>query len=503
MTEKQQSLFDPIVQDESVQPEKSRLVTWDSSLTHRMRVLLHTSPLHDLRLSDQRRDPDFRHYDSLALAIAVLDLVIDTMGLDREADRAAVLRALVPLLKEMDDAAGVAHDHQRHADMTDRVLAGLRNDGNGRRPFDLDYQDFDADGKAVRRVLEFRLVADHFHPAGGVVLRLSNEAVNLYLNALELDIEDAQAATEAVVHSQLARGKFNEAVQSARNARLQSIRYQDKLISILRDTRRDVGRVDWRYDVPRLLSEALEHIKSRLDTESTIISTAEQRLDVLAAGDDRARKVAEVVRLIRDCRLRHVDLHDQLMHARNVFLDEQARQGFLPAPLTPVPELMTEVLEPVLRLGRSLALEALDQVFPTFFGARAAPALSLAETVLWQLRPRREAPSNEVPLEATDLSSYGADVLRYSREVRNQAETMLAQIDAPITLSSLLEDAKAAAPAQTELPELLALLILHHYAPDQEEAAILRVEKSLGKSLCVTGFDGDEMDISRWGQDAV
>ena len=48
-------------------------------------------------------------------------------------------------------------------------------------------------------------------------------------NAFGLDIEDAQAANEAVVQSQLARGKFNEAIQSAQNARGQSMRYEEKI----------------------------------------------------------------------------------------------------------------------------------------------------------------------------------------------------------------------------------------------------------------------------------
>lgn len=470
---------------------------WDRFLTHRMRVLLHTVPMHELRLSDTRRDTELRHYNSLALAMKVLDLIIENTGLDREADRAAVERALAPFLQAMDEAAGVSPDPHRHEEMVDRVLSGLRNDSGSRRPFDITYQDFDDQGHAVTRQLEFRLVADHFHPAGGVVLRLSNEAVNLYLNALELDIEDAQAAAEAVVHSQLARGKFDEAVQSARNARWQSIRYQEKVDTILRDTRRDVGRVDWHDEVPKLLTEALAHIKGRLDTESAILQTAEERLDILDAGDERCRRVAEVAQLIRDCRLRHIDLHNQLMRARNVFLDEQARQAFVPTPLQPLPELVSEVLQPVLRLGRARALEVLEPAFPAFLGAQPPATLSIAELVLWQLRPRREQSSDEVPVEETDLSVYGADVLRYPPEIREHAEAILARITSPVTLSALLEEAQADG-APPDLLELLVLLALHHYAPDESGVSPIRVERVPEVVLQAARFFGDEMEICPW-----
>jgi hypothetical protein len=106
---------------------------WDPLLTRRLRVLLHTAPLHDLRLSDSRRDPDLRHYDSLALALKTLDVIIESMGLDREVDRGTVVRSLSPLMRAMDVAMGITPDPRRHAAMVDRLLAGLRNDAEGRR----------------------------------------------------------------------------------------------------------------------------------------------------------------------------------------------------------------------------------------------------------------------------------------------------------------------------------------------------------------------------------
>ena len=441
------------------------------------------------------RGADLRHYDSLVLALKVIDLIIDHTGLDREVDRAMVLQSLAPLLSAMDQAAGVGEDPERHAVMVDKVLGGLRNDPEHRRPFDFAYRDFDEQGQSVLRKLEFRLVADHFHPSGNIVLRLSNEAVNLYLNALELDIEDAQAAAEAVVQSQLARGKFNEAVQSAKNARWQSLRYQDKITNILRETRRDIGRVDWRDEVPRLLGEAIAHIGARLTTEESILKTAEERLDVIEPADEGARAVAEVAHLIRDCRLRHVDLHDQLMRARNVFLDEQARQAFVPTPLRPLPELLSEVLDPVLRLGRMDAVQVVERDFPCFFGAQAPPSLSLAELVEWQLKPRRELPATEVPVGEQDLTTYGAEILRYPREVREQAESILHAIGSPTTLSILLENARKSG-ASSIVRELLVLLTLQHFAPELEEGPV-SVERRRGELLRAAGFYGDEVEISR------
>src|SRR5687768_9322643 len=80
---------------------------WTRELTRRLRVLLHTVPLDGIRRSDTIRDADLRHYDGLALALRILDVVIDRIGLESEADREVVSRVLGPALSAMDAAAGV------------------------------------------------------------------------------------------------------------------------------------------------------------------------------------------------------------------------------------------------------------------------------------------------------------------------------------------------------------------------------------------------------------
>jgi hypothetical protein len=125
-------------------------------------VLLHTFPLHALRAGDSRVDEDRRHYDSLLLALKVMDLIVENAGLETEVDRAAVNRVLEPLLTKMDEASGLSPDTERHRLAIDRVLGGLRNDDDRRRPFSILYQDFDDSGSVVTRRLDFRLAFDQF-----------------------------------------------------------------------------------------------------------------------------------------------------------------------------------------------------------------------------------------------------------------------------------------------------------------------------------------------------
>jgi hypothetical protein len=467
--------------------------SWHAALTDRLRVLLHTKPLFDLKRSDNLRSLELRHYDTLALAIKIWDLIVENVGLDSELDRFRVRESLTPLLVAMDRAAAIEPDAGRHQAIAAAVLSALTNDGDGCRPFAVAYQDLE-NSQAIERQLEFRLLWDYLHPAGGTVLRLSNEAINLYLRAWDLDIEDAQAAAEAVVFSQLQRGKFEEAAQSARNARLQSLRYWEKIMRVVRDTRRDVRRVDWNASVPQLLGEALLHIKTRTDMEASILDTARDRLDVLE-DDSNARPVAEVCRIVEECRQRHFALHGQLMGARNTFLDEQERQVFRLSVAVNLPSLAADVLEPLLAMRRPEALGVLDDAAAPLLGAVAPQIVSLADLVTWMLQPKRGAPADECPLEEADLVHYGDELLRFPEEIRRRGDSLLQDIERPTRLTELLA-AVSEWDGPDELQEYLVLAALHRFAPEPGEISMLSVHRDPSGLFRTDRFFGDELILS-------
>jgi hypothetical protein len=443
---------------------------WTPALTRRLRVLLHTSPLHDLRRRFLRGPASQRHYDALALATRAMDAVVDRMGLDEEGGREDILHALTPLMEAMDRDAGVRPSPARYEKVVERVIAGLRNDGDGRAPFEAEYTELDEAGAATRRRLEFRLLTETHHPSGRAALRLSNEGVNLTLRLLDLDIEDAQAATEAVVRSQLDRGRFEDALASARQARFQSVRFQEKVTRIARETRRDVARLDWAEAVPALLDDAMAHISRRLEAEGAILAAAGERLELLPEEDEEARlAVARVAELIRGCRVRHAELHEHLMKLRGVFLDAQAHQSFVPASRDPRPDLRGQVLEPLLELGRDEAGRVLERSCPALFGA-VAPRLARLDTLVgWLLMPRRQEPKEAVPVEAVDAAVVADPPPRFAPPIRRQVAGWLAGVRAPTTLSELLAAARAGAPPEEAL-ELLVLCALQRFAPDPAAA---------------------------------
>ena len=496
----QRVLFDDevdAVRAPSAQALPASATVWKASLTHRLRVLLHATPLFDLRAGDPKRDEQFRHYDSLALAVKLFDELIERSGFEDDLDRSGVIRILSPVLQSMDSAANRPSNAERHEQMVDRLLAALRNDKDGRRPFQVEYADIDEQGKAVRRTLSVRLLADHFHPAGGTVLRLSSEAINLFLGALELEIEDAQAAAEAIVQSQIARGKFDQAVNSARNASLYSIRLRDKIRTALRDTARDIDRVDWRQHVPTLISEALGHISQRLDAERSIISTTQERLELIGDEDGTRKSLIKISQLISDCQYRHMELHRDLMRARNVFLDAQERQQFNKSSiLLSLPELEQDVLTPILGMGRDQANEVLETSVPKLLGAKASKMFSVTALVRWQLRPKRSAPKDAIELVEADLGVADDELLRFTPQVREEVRLLLTSITEETRLSQLLTEVRDAG-RPTEVLEALVIAALQHFAPDNQSKRDLMVERIRSEELDDPSFFGDDLVLTK------
>jgi hypothetical protein len=463
---------------------------WNPQLTRKLRVLLHAEPLLAIRRGDAFRDEEFRHYDFIVLALKVFDVIVERMGLEHEIDLDETSRVLWPVVRAMDAKAGRQPSLERHASVVERLLAALQNDSGQRRPFRFEYQDFE-DEEVVERAVELRLVELHDHPDGRTVLRLSKEALNFFLNILNLDIESAQAATEAVVKSQFERGMFAEAVETANIALVRTLQYKAKIEGILGDTRRDVRRVDWYADAPSVLNHALDHVVARVTTEQAMARSAEQKLETLPRDSPAFRQVAQLARQMELCIQHHLRLEPLLIKARQVFLDEQDRQSFA-GDVSHRAALLGDVLQPLMGLGREAASKLVDDSSDLLLGARPQRVLSLRQLMQGFLQPRREIKPRELWTELPEPVQGNADTPRFSDEVRERALSYLHRAAPQATLGSLLEEASVAGEPVSVL-EYLALELYQAFAPDPEGGEDELVAREAGQALRVAGFSGDDL----------
>lgn len=469
-----------------------------AELVQRLRVLLYARPLLQLRRNEaHRQQGHLAHYDLLVIALKIFDLVVENTGLDEEMSGERLLPHLVPILKVMDEGAGVTPSSGRHREVVQAVLDWLLNERERRAPFQEDYLAVTST-EAVRRTLEFRLIDTQFQ-GEDVVLRLTDPGVNLYLSALDIDIESAQAATEAVLESQVRRGKLESAMGTAKAARAQSIQYQQKIEGILHQTTRDLRSVDWKRAVPDLLEEAYEHTALRRTTETNILTATNERLDRIEYGGADARRLTDIGALVQDCFERHVRLQGMVMSARGVFLDAQEAQEFKPRRSGVLPNLQNDVLIPLMRMP---AVEA-DKV-----GVRMAQALhgplvprlfALGDYLEWAMQPRREVGVAASPVVSRELSDLSLDLLHFPDDIREEGDAWLLRQREPVLLSDLLPNLHADGRTDA-LREYVALRVLNLYAPETETLIPVIVER-MDERFTACGFAGHDFVVHSFEQE--
>lgn len=444
-------------------------------LSRRLRVLLHLEPLFRLRAGDARRDPELRHYDALSIALRILDIIAEHMGLDDATTADGLFLHVRDVLGAMDALAVVEPSPARQRRIFDRVLAALRNEEGGFRPFRIEWPDIGLDGVATSRTLSFRLIEDAFGTDGTPVLRLSPTAINLVFSALEMDIEDAQTATEAIVQSQIRRGRFSQAAQSARNALNQSLLYQRRIRRILHLTRRDIGRVDWTHEAPALIDDALEHLDERLVVESAIRETAHARLDHLQPGTPQAQQVARIAELVGRCIDHHTLLQRDLMEARSAFLDAQARQAFVPRRRRIVRSLFQDALLPALHAPAKDVAAISQRWVPTVAGARSPKVFNLSELIDGLLSPRQERRQSLLTTVDVQHHALDADVRYFEQDDRDVVANKLAQMPDAVAWGDWL----ASPDLSPHQRHLLAIESLAWADPDDASAPPLRWGENL------------------------
>ncbi len=434
---------------------------WDPLLTHQLRVLLHTDRLLSLQHRDHHRPDELKHYDSLSLALKVFDLIISHTGLGQDIDHNQAINELLPLLEAMDRAAGVEPERERQRQMAERVLSTLYNQDDGRQPFKLPYTTFE-EGTAVKRVLSVRLLEECYNVDGDPVLRLSNESANLLLNALTVDLEDAQAAAEAIIQSQLARGRIQEARASAQWAFQQSVRLREHIERRVLDTRRDFQSVNWKEEMRPLLEEALIHIKGRVIVEASIVATAREQREQLALGNKQAYQLSEIISLIDACSRQHLILQQRLIEAPDIFFKEQERQVFAFRPLITFPHPQNNILSPLLCLPRVEVIRTLDCIVRACLPAHPPPIFSLARYLDHLLKSRREVHTETVPIAQRDLVNEDYDLAYFTPDIRQRAAKYLDTLEKPTRLSVIIQSAQAAGESLSML-EILVFLVMQYF----------------------------------------
>ena len=428
--------------------------TDDESIARRRRALAPIQVLTDIERNKSQYDGDFwSKYDLFNVSLAVIDQVALAMGISAgQTWDEAVDYAMGQAARQVPDA-----NRDEWSAVAERVVVSLVTTEVHTVPYVVHTQ------SGPQWVAQrFRLLyAQSNSEDGGEYLRASEQAINIFVEALDLEVEAAQIANEAQLSALIARGAVASAVLIARHARYRSIQYQERVRRIVADTLINPDVHDWLGDVPTLLESALTHVQARLEAEAALMDAVAERRSAI---DDAAQlaQANQLIEILRECRHRHNELHGHLIGARSRLREALNDRFARPAQAAHRVNVGSDLLAPFLARRISDCVVASERLLATVggVGVRWWPAFPTLTDEL--CAPPRTPESGE---EISEPEFGDDDQPQWWEPYEDTVESLLGSLVEPIRLSQLL-----ARVAETEVtdddgelldPGLLAAATVH------------------------------------------
>jgi hypothetical protein len=420
----------------------------DGANLRRVKALAATVPIEDLeRAKGAFAGTFWGMYDLRTLAVAAIDWIALALGVSSGAS----WDAAVAFLTEQAGRQQRGRDTQEHLQVASRIIDRLVGASEVTRPY-VDH----ASVPPVTREFSFRLVYEQLSASGIVHLRVSEEAINVLVDALDMDIADAQEAQESWMRRLIERGMLDQASAAAKQSRLRSIQFLERVQSIVRDTAADIAAHDWDGRVGEFLDRCLSHVDDRLQAERELRDLVAERREGITEG--RSRIAAnEFLRILADCHDRHAELHTFLISARTRFRAAQDA-AFARAPGARVRyDLDADVVRVVLaaRVGQAAAWA--EDVLLRF----VAPPKIVTPSFAVVLDEACAAPSERPPEEPEDQPLFLEPEDPWWATVWDAAAGVLEEVTHPVTLTELLGRAGEAAVALGADPRLSGAAVAH------------------------------------------
>jgi hypothetical protein len=209
----------------------------------------------------------------------------------------------------------------------------------------------------------------------GAIVSATDQAIVLYLQALNTDLADRALALKLMVEIQMRAGEFDKASASARQATRTAQGLAAGLREKLEDTRRDIRSVDWHGEMPGWLTDVLGQLAQQLDRDRQLRDLAE-RAGADPAAHDACREIVREVRRGEDVWLR---LERYVQRAIPVFLAAQETQRFQPRGLAAAIDLARDLAQPALIAPDDAFAEAVDRLVAGVLPPATPPQWGLDE----------------------------------------------------------------------------------------------------------------------------
>lgn len=379
---------------------------------------------------------DLAPYDLRRVALVILDCIIVEMGtVNRGAPYETILRAVRPSL-----LASRPECSESEADrIASYALDALTNERE-REAFQVRYQVQEADGTMRWVPLKYSLIRMRESASGEPVFYAEPPAINIYLSALEIDIEAEQAAKDGAHDYYMKRGRYGDAGQNAEESLKVTILYRERLLRATSVLSRDIRSVNYGAEIAPTLNEANVHIQQRMEREGQHLKEVEEHMD--KAKGEPLKQLARIHSIFRKTDAFYTALAAEVISLDRVFLDEQVRQGFRPSgELVGVAEPVREVLEPALGAHVQAVDGWVQQNLHCLLGISVPYVPDLVDLVALLLQDPQQRIGGEITVD--EQAEELVPLTRFTPEENDAAEALLESVTQETLLSDLLARGRA------------------------------------------------------------
>lgn len=356
-------------------------------LTPQQRNLLLMRPLFQLELTKNKFsdsgaegrslfDGIDTHYLSLAALTHMMEGTAVAVGYTQE----EVVQHLAGVVLRMRPNA-TSSQCRRIAEV---VVDALDNASNNYLEHTFEY--FHAPSGEVR-TLSFRLTTHEPDLDDTYRYRPTPEGYLVLMGMLDLKVEDHQILVERMLQLLIERGRFDQAYEFARRARMLSIEHRQQIRDFIQQAWRAPGSVVWTRDIAPRLSEARLHIHARQEEDRRMEESVREQL--IQVTDVHARE--QLVRLhdvLKSASGVRAHLQVDVTGAGDKFMDAQAG-AFRSRRPSAFPDLETRLLPDALMTPQRALASGVDDLLMSLYPAVVPKAPDLSN-ILALLLERRE-----------------------------------------------------------------------------------------------------------------
>lgn len=354
------------------------------------------------------------HYLSLAALTHMMEGTAVAVGYTHE----EVLAHLAEIVSKMRPDAG-APQCRRIAGI---VVDALDNAPNNYLEHSFEY--FHGPSRQTRSI-SFRLTSHEPDLEDIYRYRPTAEGYLVLMGMLDLKVEDHQILVERMLQLLIERGRFDQAYEFARRARMLSIEHRQQIRDFIQQAWRVPGSVVWARDIAPRLNESRKHIHARQEEDRRMEESVREQL--FQVSDMQTRE--QLVRLhdvLKGASAIRAYLQVDVTSAGDKFLEAQA-SAFRSRRPSFVPDLESRLLPDVLSVPARDLKTGLEDVLLSFYPAIVPKAPDLSDLLALLLERREFGEHVEDDWEGGDMVPFATYADPFSEEVVQSVHDWLVQ----------------------------------------------------------------------------